>query len=74
MDELQNYCITIKGHLTDEWSDWFDGIEMTRCADGHTKLIGTELDQAALYAILLRIHQRGLVLVSLERLVQQTRD
>lgn len=71
MDELWSYRITIEGHLSDDWSDWFDGVEISRLPEGRTQLISSMLDQAALYAILLKVHQRGLVLVDLKRISPQ---
>lgn len=68
MDELWSYRITIEGHLADDWSDWFDSIRISRLPEGRTQLLSSEIDQAALYAILLKVRQRGLVLIDLARI------
>ena len=34
------YEIRVKGHLDDQWSDWFGGLTITLEADGNTLLTG----------------------------------
>ena len=34
------YKITIKGHVDNKWSDWFDGLQITHQKDGTTTLYG----------------------------------
>lgn len=62
------YRITIKGHLDSEWSDWFDGLTITREDNGETVLSGPIVDQTALHGILIRIRDLGLPLISLRRI------
>ena len=59
------YRITIKGHLDHEWSDWFDGLEITIGDNGETILSGPLVDQAALHGVLIKIRDLGLPLLSL---------
>ncbi len=35
-----DYTITVRGHLDDHWSTWFDGITIRNGADGETTLSG----------------------------------
>ena len=58
------YQIRIKSHLGPEWTDWFEGLTITLEEDGNTLLTGSMLDQAALYGLLKKVHDLGLLLVS----------
>lgn len=62
------YRIQVEGHLPDYWSAWFDGWVVTREAGGLSSLTGPVRDQAALYGLLIRVRDLGLVLVSVDRL------
>ena len=61
------YEITIRGQLTDDWSDWFDGLQMTTSADGNTVLSGTIVDQAALMGVLNKLNRLNMTLLSLSQ-------
>ena len=56
--------IIIRGHLPPEWSAELSGLEVTCQSDGNTRLTGSLPDQAALYGLLLRLRDLGLMLVS----------
>ena len=58
------YLICIKGHLGRQWTDQFGELSITSEEDGTTLLIGRVVDQAALHGILRRIHDLGIVLLS----------
>lgn len=61
------YRIRVKGQLGPEWSEWFEGLTIT-CGDKHvTLLIGQVVDQAALFGILNKIRDLGLVLLEVLR-------
>lgn len=62
------YRITLGGHLASEWSEWFDGLTITRSENGETILTGPLVDQAALHGVLIKIRDLGLPLLSLTRL------
>jgi hypothetical protein len=62
------YEIRIGGHLDQHWSAWFDDLELTRESDGTTKLCGFLADQAALYGVLTKVRDLGVVLISVESL------
>lgn len=58
------YQIAIKGHLDRHWSDWFEGLTITHATNGETILAGVIADQAALYGVLIKIHDLGLPLIA----------
>ena len=58
------YCsITVKGHLDERWSEWFDGLTITNLENGETMLAGHLPDQAALHGMLTKVRDLGLTLV-----------
>ena len=62
------YEIRIRGCLDVEWSDWFEGMNITLEEDGNTLISGPVVDQAALYALLKKVHQIGLQLISINEI------
>ena len=60
------YVIRVKGHLDPFWQEWFDHLVITHEGDGTTLLSGPLKDQAALYGILFKMRDLGLMLLSLE--------
>jgi len=58
------YQITIKGHLDNHWSAWFDNMTITNEADGEAILCGPLADQAALHGVLIKIRDLGLPLLA----------
>ena len=61
------YQIRIKGHLGDEWMDWFGGMTITLGENGDTLLTGPVADQAALFGLLRKVRDLGMQLVSINR-------
>ena len=61
------YDIRIKGHLDDRWTQWFDGLSITLEEDGHTLLTGLVVDQAAMHALLRKVRDLGMPLISVNR-------
>lgn len=57
------YQIRLKGHLSQQWMDWFDGLTIT-LEDGNTLLRGPVVDQSALHGILKKIRDLGMPLLS----------
>jgi hypothetical protein len=58
------YQIRIKGHLGDQWANWFDGLTITLEEDGNTLLTGAVVDQAALHGLLKKVRDLGMPLLS----------
>jgi hypothetical protein len=63
--------IRVEGHLTDRWSDWFDGLTIRNEPNCQTALTGLLSDQAALFGVLTRIHNLNLILISVLRLPKE---
>ena len=67
LDQLAIYHIRIEGHLGPHWSDWFGGLIVTLDGDGETLLSGPVVDQAALHAVLRKVRDLGMPLLSVTR-------
>jgi hypothetical protein len=65
------YEICVEGHLTDRWSDWFEGLAIHNDSNGETTLSGLLSDQAALFGVLTKIHALNLTLISMNRSTPQ---
>ena len=65
------YQIQVRGHLTDDWSDWFAGWRINRLDPTDTLLVG-QLDQAALHGVLARIRDLNLTLISVNQVQEDT--
>ncbi len=74
MDRPANYEIRVKGHLTPEWSSWFDGLAIRPEAHGDTVLTGIVTDQPALISILLKISSLGLPLLAVNQICPHSGD
>ena len=61
------YQIRLKGHLDDQWTDWFEGLTITLEEDGNTLLSGPVADQAALHGLLKKVRDLGMPLISVNR-------
>ncbi len=58
------YKIRVKGHLDGRWSEWFDGLEITKLENGETMLSGDIVDQAALHGVLNKVRDLNLALIA----------
>jgi hypothetical protein len=58
------YHIRIKGHLGQQWADWFEGLAITPEDAGETVLAGMVADQAALHGLLRKVRDLGMPLLS----------
>jgi len=58
------YQLQIKGHLSGQWTDWFEGMTIILTDNGETLLTGPVVDQAALYGLLRKIRDLGLPLLA----------
>ena len=67
-EDPPQYQITIQGHLNPRWSEWFDNLTITREPDDTTTLRGPVTDRAALYGLLNKLRDMGLVLLKVEAL------
>jgi hypothetical protein len=60
----QQYEIHIKGHLSQDWADWLDGMQMCCLQNGEMILSGALADQAALVGILNKLNRLNLTILS----------
>ncbi len=64
------YEIEVEGLLAEYWSQWFADVELTyiEADSGITIMAGVMQDQAALYGLLAKVRDLGLVLISVRRM------
>ena len=67
LDQPAVYQIRVQGELSQEWIEWFEGLEIN-VAQGITTLSGDVVDQAALHGLLVKIRDLGLPLLSINLL------
>ncbi len=60
MNEIE---VQIKGRIDQNWSEWFDGLQIAYTDHDDTVLSGTVRDQSALLGLLTRVGDLGLQLV-----------
>ena len=70
--DRHDYQIRVQGHLDERWFGWFDRLTLSLTPAGETSITGAGLDQAALHAILNRMRDLGLELISIQRAPAQT--
>ena len=61
------YQIRIKGHLGQQWTDWFPGLTITLEESGDTLLTGPVVDQPALHGLLKKVRDLGMPLLAVHR-------
>lgn len=75
---LGEYVITVRSHLDNEKSYWFEGLTMTTGFDEDgrpiTTFTGQLVDQAALHGVLAKIRDMNLPLISVSKLDPDTSD
>lgn len=62
------YEFRIRGYFSDQRLPWFSDMSITELPQGETCLIGCIEDQAALYGLLSRIRDLGVLLLAVNRL------
>jgi hypothetical protein len=63
---ITSYIVRVAGHLDPHRSAWFGDFILTLEADGTTALEGTIVDQAELHALLVKVRDLGMALLSVE--------
>ena len=65
----EQYLIRVKAHLGQQWNEWFDGFTITNVDQGEAILCGTNVDQAALHGVLVKVRDLGIPLLGVSRVV-----
>jgi hypothetical protein len=65
--DTHHYEIEICGQLSGRRARMFEGWQVALTSDGHTTISGEEIDQSALFGILIRIRDLGIPLLSVKR-------
>jgi hypothetical protein len=68
------YQIRLKGHLSRQRMDWFEGLIITLEENGDTLMTGAMIDQAALYGVLKKVRDLGMPLLSLNSVDPASQD
>jgi hypothetical protein len=67
----QKYEIHVKGHLSRDWADWLDSMQMCCLENGAMILSGELADQAALLGILNKLNNLNLCILSVSEMNPQ---
>lgn len=70
-DQPANFCITVLGHLGDEWADYLRGMRIDNLVDKETQVAtvtGRLPDQAALLGVLNTLYDAHVTVVAVESL------
>jgi hypothetical protein len=73
-DQPAYYEIRLEGSLKAHWSEWLGDMEITADPTGQTVLTGWIVDQSALFGVIARIRDLGLVLISVNRADNQSKQ
>jgi hypothetical protein len=73
-DQPRVYQIRIRGHLSPQRADWFEGLTITMEENGDTLLTGTVVDQAALHGFLKKVRDLATPLLSVNYVEPNKRD
>ena len=73
-DQPRVYQIRIRGHLSPQRADWFEGLTITMEENGDTLLTGTVVDQAALHGLLKKVRDLATPLLSVNYVEPNKRD
>ena len=58
------YQIRVRGHLSDAWAEWFDGLAIENLPNGESLLSGPVADKAALHGLLIKVRDLNLTLLA----------
>lgn len=66
-DKPIEYEFSVASRLSEQWAEWFDGLEISYDDRGNTQISGMVADQAALFGLLTKIRDLNLTLISIIR-------
>ncbi len=61
----QAYQIVLKGHLDNNWSEWFDGWKIDHEGNGDTVVTSPPIDQVALFSVLKKMNDLNFTFISM---------
>ncbi len=61
---MQQVEIRVKGRIDQRWSEWLQDLTITHTDQDETVLTGPVVDQSALYGLIAKLRDLGLLLVS----------
>lgn len=61
---MQRVEIRIEGQLDTKWAEWLEGLDFTYTENGDTLLTGYVPDQAALYGLIAKLRDLGVIIIS----------
>jgi hypothetical protein len=70
----QRYEVVVHGLLPPQWNILFEELEVQCLPDGNTCIAGSLPDQSALYGLLMRLRDFGLMLISVNHLGSQEKS
>jgi hypothetical protein len=70
-DKPSVYEIVVKGKLDSRWSHWFADLQIIPQPDGNSLITGPIADQSALYGVISRLRDLGMVLISIQRIIKR---
>ena len=70
-DKPAMYEIRVRGRLDARWARWFANMQIIPQPNGECLLTGPIADQAALYGVVSRMRDLGLVLISVHRVSRE---
>jgi hypothetical protein len=68
------YQLRLKGHLGQQWTEWFEGLAITLEDNGDTLLTGVVVDQAALHGLLKKVRDLGMPLISVNVILEKSNE
>jgi hypothetical protein len=60
-----------RGKLDSRWSHWFADLQIIPQPDGNSLITGPIADQSALYGVISRLRDLGMVLISIQRIIKR---
>ncbi len=61
---MQKVEMRVKGHMNDNWSEWFQDFEILAIEENETIMVGEVQDQVALYSLIAKMRDLGLTLMA----------
>jgi len=66
MSQVLNCRILVKQHLSEQWAEWFGGLQVQNLPTGEALLFGHLPDHAALYGVLTQMRNLDIQILSVD--------